>query len=207
MSLVVLDKMMERSVTLYSRMAISHLIIAAIVLVVIFVLPGGAGKWGLNLKNWQKSLVLGGIIGISIGILFAVFSSGANIIRWNYGKFLSQLRIKDNAVQFLSQLLLVGLSEELFFRGILVTYLMKKYARKIIGIHQSVIIISALCGLLQFYKLLFGASLGNIFPLAFGGFLYSVLLGWIYQKTGSLLGPVIAHNLGNSLMAIGGLGI
>jgi membrane protease YdiL (CAAX protease family) len=50
-------------------------------------------------------------------------------------------------------------------------------------------------------------AIGNISLLVVGAFIYSLWLGLIYQKTGSLLGSILAHNLGNSLMVLGGLGV
>ena len=206
-TLVYLDKVMEKKISLWSRVAISHLVIIIVVSSILIIMPGGLRAWGINIRDWRKSLLLGLFSGLSIGILFSLFSYGTNICRWNLMKLMTSIRSKENIVQLLTQLFLVGTSEELFFRGLLVTYLMRKYSKKLLGIHSGIIIISAMCGLLQFYKLLFGATLGNISALAVGGFVYSIWLGLIYQKTGSLFGPILAHNLGNSLMVLGGLGV
>jgi membrane protease YdiL (CAAX protease family) len=207
MALVGMDKALEKSIPVNTRMAVSHLALIIIVFFVLYFLPGGLGKWGMNLNNWQKSLWLGLASGLVIGILFSFFSYGASLVHWHFMKLTASLKARENMIDALSQLLLVGTSEEMFFRGFLVTLLMKKYPKKILGIHWGVIIVSILCGLLQFYKLLFGATVGSIFPLAAGGFVYSIWLGLIYQKTGSIFGSVLAHNLGNSLMVLGGLGI
>jgi membrane protease YdiL (CAAX protease family) len=207
MSLVGLDKILEKRMSVMARMAINHLMLIVVIFVFLYLLPGGLRKWGMNLNNWRKSLWLGLASGLVIGVLFSFFSYGATLLRWNWVKFVAGFKAKENLIEWLSQLLLVGTSEEMFFRGFLVTWLMKKYSKKILGIHSSVIIVSVMCGLLQFYKLLFGATLGNITLLVAGSFVYSLWLGLIYQKTASLLGSVLAHNLGNSLMVLGGLGI
>ena len=207
LSLVLLDAMMKRKIPLYTRDAISHFVIIVIVLGVMYLLPGGPVRWGLNLKNWQRSLLLGIISGLALGILFSLFSFGPNLSQWNFANLVTQLRDRGNVLHLLSQIFLIGLSEELFFRGILVTYLTKQYAMKIIRIHSGVIIVSVFGASLQFYKILFGATLGNIFPFVIGGFLYFLVLGWMYQKTGSLVGPIITHNLCNSFIFLFGLGI
>lgn len=198
---------MSSQFSLYTRDSISHLIVAAIVFAVMFLLPEGPSKWGLNLKNWRIGLVLGIISGLAFGMLFSFFSSGLNISTWNFGKLITQLKDRGNVIHLLSQLFLIGLSEELFFRGILVTYLMRRYYMKIIGIHLGVIIVSIIGASLQFYKLFFGSTFGAVFPLVIGAFLYFVFLGWMYQRTGSLLGSTVTHNLGNSLMFMISLGI
>lgn len=207
MSLVLLDTILEWKIALYTREAISHLVIIVVVLSVFIFLPGGYANWGLNLKNLKESLILGVISGLAFGILFSLFSYGQGISGWNFTRLMSQLGERENLGHLLSQMFLVGTSEELFFRGLLVTFLMRQYTRKLAGIHLGVIVVSVMCGLLQFYKLLFGAALQEILPFVFGGFIYALWLGWLYQRTGSLLGSIIAHNLGNSLMFAAGLGV
>jgi membrane protease YdiL (CAAX protease family) len=207
MALVGLDKILEKRLAVNARMAIGHLVLIVVIFVFLCLLPGGLGRWGMNLDSWRKSLCIGLVSGLVIGVPFSFFSYGATLLRWNWVKLVAGFKVKENLIEWLSQLLLIGTSEEMFFRGFLVTWLMKKYSRKILGIHSSVIIVSVMCGLLQFYKLLFGATIGNISLLVVGGFVYSLWLGMIYQKTGSLLGSVLAHNLGNSLMVLGGLGV
>ncbi|MFQ6083020.1 MAG: lysostaphin resistance A-like protein [Candidatus Aminicenantia bacterium] len=198
---------MENKISPYSRTAINHVVLLVIVFAIMHLLPGGPVKWGVNLRDWQRSLILGVILGVAIGILFSLFSYGSNITRWDFINLMTQLKDKENIILLLSQVFIIGFSEELFFRGILVTYLMRRYSMNLIGIHLGVIIVSIMFASIQFYKLLFGAPLGNVFPLVIGGFVYGLVLGWIYQKTGSLIGSIITHNLGNSLMFLVSLGI
>lgn len=207
MTIVLLDTIMKRKISLYTRDAISHFVIIVIVFVIMYLLPGKFVQWGVNLSNWQKSLLLGIILGLAIGILFSLFSYGLNLSKWNFTNLVTQLKERGNVTHLLAQIFLIGLSEELFFRGILVTYLMKRYIMKIIGIHLGVIIVSIMGASLQFYKLFLGATFGSVLPVAFGGFIYFLVLGWLYQKTGSLIGPIITHNLCNSLMFLISLGI
>jgi len=205
--MVLLDKIMEKRVSLYSRVAISHFIILFIIFVVIYLLPGGAAEWGVNLRHWQIGLTLGIILGLTIGVLFSFLSQGTNISHWNVTNVITQLKDKQNLIHLLSQIFLIGLSEELFFRGLLVTYFMKQYSMKLIGLHIAVIIISVMFASIHFYKLLLGATFGKILPFVIGGFFYGLVLGWLYQETGSLIGPIILHNLGNSCMFLISIGI
>lgn len=207
MGIALLDTIIGKSIPLYSRDAISHFVLLVITFSVIYLLPGGPVKWGLNLRNWRSSLTLGIVFGLTLGILFSLFSVGAAISRWNFTTLMTQLRNSENLVHLLSQLFLIGTSEELFFRGILVTYLMKKYSEKFLGIHLGVIIVSLVFGSLQFYKLFFGANFVTLLPLVFGGFLYGLVLGWIYQKTQTLMGSITAHNLCNSFMFVISIGV
>ncbi len=188
-------------------MAFSHLLLTALFIGAISFLPGGLRGWGVNLKNWRKSLVLGIVLGIGFGILFSVFSFGPKIIAWKFSRMLEQFHVPENLIQMVSQLFFVGLSEELYFRGILLTSLKTFLPKKILGIHSANIIISLGFAAVQFYKLIFGASLGSISPLFVGALLYGLVLGEVYLRTMSLLGPILIHSLGNSLMFLTALGI
>jgi membrane protease YdiL (CAAX protease family) len=206
-SLVGLDKIEERWLSPSFQMALSHLLLIALFIGAISFLPGGLRGSGVNLKNWRKSLVLGIILGIGFGILFSVFSLGPKISAWKFNHMLEQFHVRENLIQMVSQFFLVGLSEELYFRGILLTSLKSFFSKKAMGIHSANMIVSLGFAAVQFYKLIFGASLGSILPLFVGALLYGIVLGEVYLRTMSLLGPVLIHNLGNSLMFLLGLGI
>jgi membrane protease YdiL (CAAX protease family) len=206
-SLVGLDKLDERWLSPSFQMALSHLLLSALFIGAISFLPGGLSGWGVNLKNWRRSLFLSIILGIGFGILFSVFSLGPKISAWKFSHMLGQFHVRENLIQMVSQLFLVGLSEELYFRGILLTSLKSFFSKKTIGIHSANMIVSFGFAAVQFYKLIFGASLGSILPLFAGALLYGIVLGEVYLRTMSLLGPVLIHSLGNSLMFLSSLGI
>lgn len=198
---------MRNRIPLYTRDAVSHFVLISIVIAVMFLLPGGPLKWGLNLNNWQIGLFLGIISGFTFGVLFSLFSHGMNTLAWSFAKLITQIKNKEIIIHLIAQLFLIGLSEELFFRGILVTYFMRHFYMKIIGIHIGVVIVSIIGASLQFYKLFFGTTFTVVLPLFIGAFIYFVFLGWLYQKTGSILGSIITHNFGNSLLFLISLGI
>jgi len=207
MSLVLMDNLMRERVALYSRVAISHLAILFAIFAVMRLLPGGPKEWGINVKHWRGSLLLGVVLGLAIGLLFSLFTHGTAIRHWSATDVMIQLNDKQNVIFLLSQIFLIGTSEELFFRGILVTYLMKLYPTKFVGLHLGVIIVSIAFASIHFYKLLFGASLGSILPLVIGGLFYGLVLGWLYQATGSLIGPIVLHNICNTCMLLVNMGI
>jgi membrane protease YdiL (CAAX protease family) len=206
-SLVGLDKIAEKWMSAACRMALSHLLLTALFWGMISFSPGGLRGWGVNLKNWRKSLFLGIVLGIGFGSLFAGFSFGSRISGWNFSHALEQLKIRENLIQMVSQLFLVGLSEKLYFRGILLTSLTNFFSKKIMGIHSAVVLVSLGFASVQFWKLVFGASIDSILPLFVAALLYGLVLGEVYLRTKSLLGSVLIHSLGNSLMFLSSLGI
>lgn len=206
-SLVLLDKAMQGIMSPSQRIAMSHFFLALIILLILALLPGGGlANWGLNFKNWSKNLVSGLILGISVGILFSLFSYGGSISGWHFSQLAAQLNKKETLIMLFSQLVLVGTSEELFFRGLLTTWLMKRYPSRLVGLSVGVVIVAILFVLVQLYKLLFGFPLGKVLVFMLGALFYGLLLGGIYQKTKSLLAPIIIHNVGNSVMFLVGLG-
>lgn len=207
MSIVLLDILMEKSIAPYSRVAISHIILFFVVFIVMWLLPGGPKQWGLNSRRWQTGILLGITLGLALGMLFSFLSYGTNIGQWNVTNVVNQLKERQIIILLLSQIFLIGLSEEVFFRGILVTYLMKQYSLKLIGLHLAVIVVSVMFAGIHFYKLLFGATLGSILPFVIVGFFYGLVLGWLYQKTTSLIGPIIVHNLCNTILYLIGMGM
>ncbi len=185
----------------------SHFFLALIILLLLALLPGGGlANWGVNFKNWAKNLVFGLILGISVGIPFSLFSYGGNISGWHFSQLAVQLHKTETLIMLFSQLFLVGTSEELFFRGLLTTWLMKRYPSRLVGLSVGVVIVAILFALVQLYKLLFGFPLEKVLVFMLGALFYGLLLGGIYQKTKSLLPPIIIHNIGNSVMFLAGLG-
>jgi hypothetical protein len=96
----------------------------------------------------------------------------------------------------------VGIAEETLYRGMVQTYLMKhlngqiriiKWDFKLGTLIAAVLFgCSHLCALsLQPYPLV----ISNVISTTIGG----LILGYLYQQTNSLIGPIIAHNLSNGL--------
>jgi CAAX protease family protein len=96
--------------------------------------------------------------------------------------------------------LFAGTSEETLFRGLLVTYLAAAMPGRVAfrgyEMNGAGIVVAALFAL---------AHIGNFFlrpfPMAFGQLLYAFVLGVLYaywyEKSRSLLAPIIGHNMSN----------
>lgn len=81
---------------------------------------------------------------------------------------------------------LAPLSEELFFRGMVYSYI-----RQRVGIFPAVLIAGLIFGLAHF-------DLWRIVPLTAGG----AILCFIYDRTGSILTSALAHGIWNGIMAL-----
>lgn len=164
-----------------------------------------SGKYDyFSLIHWRK-LSFNQIkwIGICTFLLLAV-----NVI---FGLVLTYLNLElaENAITQVSEispvyllylipimLLVVGPMEELLFRGVLQGVLRKSYGLKI-----SIIATSILFGLIHL------PAVGGISQ---GGMLYvlttialSIILGYIYELKESLIIPMVAHGVYNSILVVG----
>jgi membrane protease YdiL (CAAX protease family) len=164
-------------------------------------------EWGLNLLNrketWRilRSFTIGWIICATTFILVTQFLSG-----WPSLLFFD-LTFKNIFDYLFFEFIIVGISEEIVFRGLVLGILSKSFGRKInlksftisvAGILSAVVFAIAHIGFELFpFQITFFDPMQMI--IAFGlGIFYAVLL----EKTGSLLGPIIAHNIADGWLSI-----
>lgn len=87
-------------------------------------------------------------------------------------------------VLFVFGVIIAPFAEELYFRGLLFSLL-----REHLGLVKGVVLSGLVFGLLHF-------DLVRLFPLALGG----MALALLYDRTGSLYAPIMAHGVWNGLM-------
>ncbi|GAV23903.1 CPBP family intramembrane glutamic endopeptidase [Carboxydothermus pertinax] len=167
------------------------ILLLALVLWVVEKNRGHLSDLGLTVKNWGKAFkwgVFGGFL-----ILIAVVVVGAfsfKILKVNpppqtFEKLLTLAKTptEKNLLVFLG-VFLGPFAEELFFRGF--SYpILKKY----MGVVGGIAVSSLLFGAMHFdpYRFL---------PLSIGG----AILAYLYEKTGTLLSPFVAHATWNGIM-------
>jgi len=186
-----------------------HHIIQIMMAVAIMALPGwhrSLSEWGLNFKNSDETrkiilkFTIGWIIGTTIFTLVTQWLSGwPELLAFN-------LSIENILIYLLFESVIVGISEEIVFRGLVYGTLSPYFSKKVkIGFSISYAgIISAL-----FFAI---AHVGfQFFPFAITTFapiqvFIAFALGLFYavlrEKTGSLLGPVLAHNISDGWLSI-----
>lgn len=101
------------------------------------------------------------------------------------------------------ELSMPGLDEEIFFRGVGLTLLNKAFGKNqnLFGakIGWGLIIISLLFGLIHGVHLSDGLRLEvDLFSVSLTAF-SDFLLGWLRERSGCLVLPIAAHNLGNTV--------
>ena len=113
----------------------------------------------------------------------------------------------DISIEYLLfELSMPGLDEEIFYRGIGLALLNRAFGknRGLFGakVGWGLIIISLLFGLVHGVGLTdqmeLKIDLFSVLLTAFAGF----LLGWLRQRSGSLVLPIAAHNLGNTVTRV-----
>lgn len=99
-----------------------------------------------------------------------------------------QLLYVDNLPKFLALLIgggiLVPISEELFFRGLLYNWLRQRY-----GLMASVLVSSTLFGLAHF----------DSAAVLVASFLVAIAIALAYEATGSMWMPILIHTMNNSI--------
>lgn len=87
-----------------------------------------------------------------------------------------------------------GIFEEIFFRGIVISYLMKFFRNS--KYILTVVIVSALIfGIIHLFNGLLGAPLDVTIFQFFYSFAMAVLFGAVYLRTGNIWVPIILHSL------------
>ena len=167
-------------------------------LLIYYVSKGNLKEYGFNLREvphfTHKRMLV-------IGILFGLLFSLRYIIQIVTGATLdipypvTPLNIVGNMT---FQWIIVGVSEETMFRGLIQTYLMKKLEGyvQIAGqeFHIGTVIAAIFWGGFHFINILAGMSIDTAFFLVLLTTAVGLLMGYVYQKTRSLLTTIIMHN-------------
>lgn len=148
---------------------------------------------GLSLKDWGRNILIGFLGYIAILPILAIVLFGVvwviELIGWRppvqpvVGLFLRQTNPKVLFYMTVFVSIMGPLAEEIFFRGF--TY---KAIRGKLGVKASLLVVAVLFAWLH-------ADVVGFFPILVLG----ILLGFLYEKTGSLIPSFTVHILHNSL--------
>ena len=152
-------------------------------------------EFGLINIDWKKTifyLLFWGIITFVPYLFFVVYYQQVGL-----EKFISNFAFPKNyfVETLLYQVVVVGFSEEFFYRGYMQPLVQKKYNRYIIKslkLDTGVIIVSVLFAIGHFFTYYTPFSLLTFFP--------SLVFGVLKNETDSIVASMIYHGLSNALM-------
>lgn len=185
----------------WAYLHLHHLIQMFLAMILMLLMGGGYRSYGFNLKSDNLYIWPAIFVGVLFGVIMTLVDhvptiiSGAQITGWEL--------TTTNVVGWLSfEWIFAGLSEEIFIRGLMMTYLMTKFSGHVRffkwDVHVAGVIIAGLFALMHistFWS-------GNLI-YAIGQQIYAFILGlcyaYFFEKSRSLLSPIISHNISNGV--------
>ena len=167
-------------------------------LIICYVTKGKLREYGFNLKQapttftHKRMLIVGAIFGFLLSLRYIPQIIGN--VPLGIPQPVTAVSIAGNMT---FQWIIVGLCEETMFRGLIQTYLMKNLEGhvKILGqyLHMGTVLAAIFWGGFHFIEILH-TPLSNVVFLVLLTTAIGLLMGYAYQKTGSLLTTIIVHN-------------
>jgi membrane protease YdiL (CAAX protease family) len=168
-------------------------------IIILYITKGRPSHYGFNLKEdppefSHKRMVY---IGLCSGLLMSL--KYIIQIAWGVPIEVPQPVTSMNFVGYMTfQWIVVGLSEETMFRGLIQTYLMKNLEGSIFvadhELHVGTVIAGLFWGVFHLINVLCMPILSALFTVVVT-IPIGVVMGYAYQRTGSLLTTILVHNI------------
>ena len=167
-------------------------------LLIYYVSEGNLKEYGFNLRevpHFTHKRMFG--IGLFFGLVFSLryVIQLVTDVPLDIPYPVTPLNIVGNMT---FQWIIVGVSEETMFRGLIQTYLMERLEGnvEIAGreFHVGTVIAAIFWGGFHFINVLIGMPIDAAFFLVLITSAIGLLMGYAYQKTGSLLTTIVIHN-------------
>jgi len=166
--------------------------------IIYWLTKGRLGEYGFNLKQKPPVFTHRRILGI--GVIFGLLMSLkyiSPIVRGAALDIPQPVTFTNVLGNMTFQWIIVGLSEETMFRGLIQTYLMNNLTGHVslLGhdLHVGTVIGAILWGAFHFINVLV-IPLGSVVFFVVVTTVAGLLMGYAYQETGSLLTTIIVHN-------------
>ena len=167
-------------------------------LIIYYITRGRLSDYGFNLKQasppftYKRMFIIGIVFGCLMSLRYIPQIIGNNTVD------IPQPVNLTSVIGNLSfQWIVVGVCEETMFRGLIQTYLMKKLEGnvKILGqyLHIGTVLSAIFWGGFHFVNILVMPA-GNVIFFVLLTTAIGLLMGYAYQKSGSLLTTIIVHN-------------
>ena len=101
---------------------------------------------------------------------------------------------------------LIGFAEEIMFRGVIQTELMKTLPQdvKILGLNfkRGTLLAAIIFGLAHTINIFTIANVYFVIGQVISAIIFGLIVGYFYQETGSLIPAIIIHNLANGIASL-----
>lgn len=164
------------------------------------------GDWGLNFRNWRRSLRMTRSFAMIFGSVIAV-GLVLQIATGMEPRRAPEMAPADIAGRLFFMLAISGLSEEILFRGMMQTWLTRWFpgAVRLSGLELpgAGVITALIFAVVHVNFTLAPLAITHLYwPQVVLAFVLGVTYSVAYQRTGSLLGPILMHNISNGMMAL-----
>lgn len=175
---------------------VTHVAQAGIVLgIIAWLLREPLAEWGLNLRNAADSLRWVGWFCLAWIPILATVNVVIPLLSGNPPTWTLPQRHIDVAGWIVFQFVIVGITEEIVFRGLVQTHLAKTFSGAIMTIPTAGLLSTAIFCVAHFFPRIHWEQ--QLFALGFGLF-YAIA----YHRTGSLLAPMIVHGIGDGTTVV-----
>jgi membrane protease YdiL (CAAX protease family) len=162
---------------------------------------GKFGNYGFNLRSRDLKLAFSIVGGMVFALFMALIDYLPQMVR---GRFeIGYDLTSTNVLGTLSFMwIFVGIAEETLSRGLIQTYLMNnmsgdvKIARW--NIKRATILGGVIFGLSHFFNI-YRNPLEFVIPQMIYATVFGIIVGYVYQETQSLAGPIVMHNVADGL--------
>lgn len=150
----------------------------------------------MNTLKWQKQ-------GLREGFLVGLFILGiqmVNLLFWisGYIKGVQTVTISGGEIiLFILAMIMVGVSEELMFRGVLLNSCLEYFGENSVSaLRKGIIISGSIFGAFHIFNVLIGASLSGSIVQAINAAVLGIVFGIIYVRSGKNIWPcIVLHSI------------
>lgn len=162
---------------------------------------GKFGNYGFNLRSRDLKLTFSIMGGIVFALFMALIDYLPPIVRGRFeiGYDLSFTNVLGT---FSFMWIFVGIAEETLSRGLIQTYLMNNMSGDVKiaswDIKRATILGGVIFGLSHFFNI-YRKPLEFVIPQMIYATVFGIIVGYVYQETQSLAGPIVMHNVADGL--------
>jgi membrane protease YdiL (CAAX protease family) len=183
----------------YYMMEVPMLLIA--ILMIRRLSKGKFGNYGFNLRSRDLKLAFSVMGGVVFALLMALIDYLPPLVqgRFEIGYDLTFTNVVG-ALSFMW--FFVGIAEETLSRGLIQTYLMNTMSGDVKiaswSIKRATILSGVIFGLSHLFNV-YRKPLGFVIPQMIYATVFGIIVGYAYQETQSLAGPIVMHNVADGL--------